>query len=196
MIKNTAKAECQIAVTDTTIDTGCRMTACLAGGSSTVMTGITTLANHFRAGMVGERREKASCLVTEATFGTGVRVGSDRKDWCHSGRYSSVVTSAAGSGDIRMIKTAIRVQRQEMCSIVANITFILCLHMKIGLADRGNTVMTLAAVAKDFDVIDKRNGIESLWCVAGLAVISGRHVGWRHVLRRRDTLVVTLHAVR
>jgi hypothetical protein len=60
-----------------------------------------------------------------------------------------------------MIETAVRVQLQEMGSIVAVIAFGAGRYVKFGLADCGDAVMAFTAFSEYIPMIDKRCRIEA-----------------------------------
>jgi len=72
-----------------------------------------------------------------------------------------------------MIKAAVWLQREKTGGIVAVRAFAFRLSMKIGLTDGLHSVMTFAAIADYFLMINKGGNVKSQWCMTGLAGIGG-----------------------
>ncbi len=142
------------------------------------VTGITgyPCTGYGRAGMIGEGIEETSRRMTGDAFRVGNRVGArrsvSRSRGLDDGRIA-IVTARAAAGDTRMVKVAIAPQLEETDGIVAAIAFGVGWQMKHGLADGLVSVVTLAAIAKYFLMIDKRSNGPAQGCVVGFANISG-----------------------
>ena len=67
--------------------------------------------------------------------------------------------------------------------------------MKLGFADCGNTIVTLAATAKNFPMVDSGDNIESLRGMTGLARVTGCNVTRRPALNRTVVIVMAIHAI-
>jgi len=72
-----------------------------------------------------------------------------------------------------MIKAAVGFQLQKMAGVVAGITFGLCGLMKFRFTDGQLTIMAIAAISKNFLMIDKGGNGKSQGGMAGLAHITG-----------------------
>ena len=155
------------------------------------MAGVTryTRTHNVRAGVVGVGIQKTGSGMTVTAFRVGDRVSAKLGRFaagygfifggCLTDGYSAVVASRACSGDIRMIKTAVRCQVQETDGIVAVIAFDDRRRMKVRFSDGYDTIMTFAAISKDFLMIGKRDNVKSLWGMTGLAGITGGDVSRR-----------------
>ena len=94
-------------------------------------------------------------------------------------RYNVVVAHGATTGNAGMIKGAVPRQFEKVSGVVTVIAFDGGRYMEFGFADGQYTVMAFAAICKYFSMIDKGNNGKSLWCMTGLARITGREVNWR-----------------
>ena len=93
-----------------------------------------------------------------------------------SGGYRAVVATGARSDYIRVIEAAIRFQFQKMGGIVAVIAFGVRRCMKLGFSDGQVTIVTLAAIAKNFLMIDHGDIGKTRRSMAGMALIAGSDV--------------------
>lgn len=94
-----------------------------------------------------------------------------------------------------MIKAAIRQQFQEVFRIVTVIAFGFRRYMKLRFTNSQDTVMTLTATTKDLLVICKRNNVEALRSMAGLAGIAGSDVIQRFSGNGGKVVVMTVNAI-
>ena len=142
------------------------------------MTAVTAFSDDVGTRMVGISRKETRRGMTVLALCSGYDV---RIMLAH--RHSPVVAAGAYPGDTGMIKTAIRVQFQERRGIVAVVTLAIGRRMELGFSNRDYTIMALATGTKDLIMIIERNDGKTLRRMAGLAVVAGRHVGWRLCLR-------------
>ena len=148
-------------------------------GAISNMAGITTRIHNGRVCVVWVGIQKTDSGMAVTAFNVGNRVAAGwciGGSWCLTRGHSAVVATAACPGNIRVIKTAIRCQFKKMASIVAFIAFDCGCRMKFRFTDGDYTVMTFAAIAKYFLMIDKRDNIKVLGGMTGLAGITAGNV--------------------
>ena len=145
------------------------------------MTGITryTRADNIWTGMVRVGILKTDRGMTVTAFSVGNRVSAG---WgvggsgSHTCGNSTIVATGTGPRYIRMIKAAVWFQVQKMAGIVAGIAFSLRWRMRYRFTDSHNTVMTFAAISKNFLMIDKGGKGKAQRGMTGLAHITGSEV--------------------
>jgi hypothetical protein len=125
--------------------------------------GLTAGTRHDNRGIGVIRKRRRECHggVTSDTFHgntwmprrTGIGVGSNRD--------SAVVTGRAASGDIRVIESSVRVESDETERRVAVATFLRGNDVMVRLANGDDAIMTGAAVAEYFVMIDKAGDVKS-----------------------------------
>ncbi len=120
-------------------------------GCADSVAGVTTVAGNQRSGMIGVCASKGCRIVANAALGIWrvCEIGIHR-----SRGDGAVVTARAFAKDIRMIKATIRVQFQKMRRVMTIIALSCGRNMVDRLADRRDIVVTFAARAKYFLVID------------------------------------------
>ncbi len=99
-----------------------------------------------------------------------------------------------------MIKAAIRQQFQKMVGVMALVTFCLRLLVKFRFTDCPHVVMAIAAIAKNFLVINEGGDSKTLRSMTGLAHITGSQmVGVFRVDKIAIThfvdTIVTIHTI-
>ena len=113
---------------------------------------------------------------------------------CHTGGYFTVVAAGARSGNIRMIKAAVRCQLQKTGGIVAVIAFGVRECMKFRHTDGHDIIMTPAAISKNFLMIDEGDNGKILRGMAGLARITGSNV-IRYFMRKKIAGPIKVYAI-
>jgi len=140
------------------------------------MTGIATGSDNGGVGVIGVGAQETRCRVTANALGTGNRMGAGRVIGSR-GRFAdgcaAVVATGTSPGNTRVIKLAVRAKLEKTGGIVAVVALGAGRLMKLGFADCDYAVMTLAAGAKHFLVVDKGNHGKSQRGVAGLAPAGG-----------------------
>lgn len=164
------------------------------------MTGITayTRTHNVRAGVVGVGIQETDRGMAVATFRVGDRVYTGRDvifSWRLANRHSAVVATCASPANIRMIKAAVRIKLQKCDGIVAAITFGFGWLMKLGFTDCSNAIVTLAAISNNFLMVCKRDNVESLWSMTGLARVTGGNVIRRLAWNSTEVIVMTIHTI-
>ena len=145
------------------------------------MTGVTgdTRANNIGAGMVGECIEETCNRMTGYAVRVGDRMSAGRDVGCSRclayGR-NAIVTTRTSTRYTRMIKLAVRAKLEKTGGIVAVVALGAGRQMKIRFTDGHNVVMALAAIAKDFLVVDKRDYVKTQRGMTGLAHTAGSDV--------------------
>ncbi len=124
---------------------------------------LTASARHddLRIGVIRKRSRESRCRVTGITFHgnvwmarrTGIGNGADRD--------SAVVTGGATSRDTRVIERPVRVELHEAASRVAIAAFLRRDEVILRFASGDDAIVTSAAVAEDFAVIDEAGDVEA-----------------------------------
>ena len=68
-------------------------------------------------------------------------------------------------------------------------------YMKCGFTDGHLIIVTLAAISKNFLMIDSGNNVEALGRMTGLARITGADVNRTFTGNRNKIIVMTIHAI-
>lgn len=135
------------------------------------MAGITAITDNGRVGMVGIGRSKTDSSMTVTTFSV-----SNYMTFVLTCGYSAGVATGTYIRSARMIKASVRFQVQKVDGIVAGIAFGLSLLMKFRFTDGQYIIMALAAISKNFLMIDKGGNGKAQRGMAGLAHITGSDV--------------------
>jgi len=192
--EDTSEAEGRGAVACAAVDERDGVTAGLSGRTNAVA-GIAPVTDNLGTGVVGVGVQKTFGGVTGAAFGARIGVRWSRR---LAFGYRAVVAAPAGPGNPRVIKASIRLQFEEMNGVVAVIAFDNCCDMKFGLADGQNAVVTSAAVAKYFLMVNRVYDAKAQWRgrMAGRAHIAGSAVILRFTRNRDKLVAMTIRAVR
>ena len=201
MVENTAHIEAQDTMAYATIDVRYRMAVRMPGSDTSAVSSMTGIAGYSRpynrgTGVVGEGTLKTFNRMAESAFNIGIRVVTVRGGRRLADGQIAIVAGDTASGNTRMVKATVRIEREKTGGIVAVGAFALRLPVKIGLTDGLHTVMAFAAIAKYFLVIDKVDYVKSHGRMTGLTGICGSDMEtkfWRSV---SDFVVMTNHAIR
>ena len=68
--------------------------------------------------------------------------------------------------------------------------------MKLGFTDCSNAIVALAAISSNFLMVGKRNNVESLWRMTGLAHVTGGNVIRWLTWNRTEVIVMAIHTIR
>ena len=135
-----------------------------------------TRHDDLRIGVIWKRRSECHGGVTGVAFNRNAwmprRIGS-AVGTC-GGR--AVVTGGAASGDTRVIEGSVRIEIDPTGRRVAVAAFLRCDDVICRLARCGDAVVTTAACAEHFGVIDEGRDVETQGIVTGLARIARCHV--------------------
>lgn len=169
MVENATETEVLDVMAYTTIDSHFRMTVRLTGCNAAIVTGIASFTHNVGAAVVDKGIRKACCGMTETALRSGIRV-------VHGGlacSQHSVVARAAATGNIGVIKAAVRLQFQKRGGIVTFVAFGRGFQMQVGFADGYDPVMALAAITEHFLMIDNGENGKSKSGMTGLTHITG-----------------------
>lgn len=156
----------------------CRWIGNTVGGRYS-MAGIATGPDNGGVGVIGEGALKTRRRMTANALGTGDRMGARRVVGSRgrfTGGRAAVVAGGTSTRDTRVIELAVRADFEKTDGIVAVIAFGAGRLMKLGFAYGHHAVMALAAVAKHFLVVDKRNHGKTQRGMAGFAPAGGSDV--------------------
>ena len=67
--------------------------------------------------------------------------------------------------------------------------------MKLGFTDCSNAIVTLAAISENFLMVGKRDNVESLGGMTGLAGVTGGNVIRRLTWNSTEVIVMAIHAI-
>lgn len=149
VVESTARFECINAMAHHAVHACLGMVSCLSDRVNAVVATDTVVRY---VAVVDIRRQEPVCRVTKAalTFGGDV-------PGVHAGGRGSVVASGAGAGIGAMVEAATGQAIQEVIGIVAFIARFGRRNMKLRFSDGQNTVVALAADAKDFLMIHRED---------------------------------------
>lgn len=136
------------------------------------MTAIATGPDNGGIGVIGIGAQETRRRMTADTLGTGNRMRAGRVVGSR-GRFAdgcaAVVASGTSTGDTGVVKLAVRAKFKKSGGVVAVIALGIGRLMKLGFSDSDHAVMTLAAGAKHFLVVDKGNNVKTQRGMAGFA---------------------------
>jgi len=162
------------------------------------MAGIAPVTHNGIAGMVGVCSQETGRGMAVTAFRVGDRVCAGGDVICGrrlTSGHSAIVAAAACPANIRMIKAAIRISLQKCNGIVAVIALGIRWRMKLRFTDGYFIIVTLAAITKNFLMIDSRDNVESLGCMTALAHVTGTDVYRPFTRNRNEIIVMTIHAI-
>lgn len=163
------------------------------------MTSIATGPDNDGVGVIRKRVQKTFRRMTTYAFSDGNRMVAR---WSVGGRgrfangRGAVVAALASTRNTRMIKAAIPIQFKKAGGIVAVIAFAIRREVKFGLADGDITVVTVAAIAEHFLMVDKGDDVESQGGVAGFTHIAGGDMATRFAANGNKVVIVAVDAAR
>ena len=193
VVKNAPKTESHRAVAGGAIDKR-RGMPCRLTGSTDTMAAVAAVAQYIGAVVVREGTQESRRGMTGAAFRLGIRVRRRRR---FAFGHRAVVAPRARPRYTRMVKAAVRLQRQKMAGRVAAIAFDNRRNMKFGFTNGQHAVMAAAAISKHFLVIHKVDDRESRlrWRVTGGALITGGHVIRRLARNISQVAVMAIDAI-
>ena len=144
-------------------------------------TALTAGARHddSRIGVIREWRGECHRRVTGVAVDGNARMTRRIGIACGTDRDGAVVAGRAASSDTRVIERSVRIESDETRSRVAIAAFLRGDGVTRRFAGGGDAIVTTAARAENFVVIDKAFDVETQGVVAGLTLIARRHVGAR-----------------
>jgi len=172
MVEYAAHVEAHDTMTGNTINIRHRMTERLADCCN-AMAGIAAKVGNNGRSVIGIGAEKTDCCMAVAAFGNSIGMWGCRR---FADGYDAVVATRARPVNSRMIVAAVRIQCQKAGGVVAVVALGVGRRVKLGFADRQNAIVTLAAIAKYFLVINIRNCVKTQWSMAGFAQTTGGDV--------------------
>lgn len=134
------------------------------------MTGITAIFSHNWGGVIWISTNEAGGVMTGSALGVRV-MGIVAVVRTHGD--CAVVTTGALPDDSCMVEAAVRVQVQEMISVMAVATFCVGLDMEFRFSDRRNIVMAITAGPENLIMIDYADQVKPVRSMTGLTQVAG-----------------------